>query len=41
MKETENIKQARESFNRIIDNKKYANIIKDDKKYIRRDSANE
>lgn len=31
MKETENIKQARESFNRIIDNKKYASIIKDDK----------
>lgn len=31
MKDTENVKQARESFNRIIDNKKYANIIKDDK----------
>lgn len=31
MKDTENIKQARDSFNRIIDNKRYANIIKDDK----------
>lgn len=31
MKDTENVKQARESFNRIIDNKTYANIIKDDK----------
>lgn len=31
MKDTENVKQARESFNRIIDNKIYANIIKDDK----------
>lgn len=31
MKETENVKQARESFNCIIDNQKYANIIKDDK----------
>ena len=31
MRDIENVKQARESFNRIIDNKKYANIIKDDK----------
>ena len=31
MKDTENVKQARESFNRIIDNEKYAKIIKDDK----------
>lgn len=31
MKDIENVKQAREIFNRIIDNKKYANIIKDDK----------
>lgn len=31
MKDTENVKQARESFNRIIDNKTYVNIIKDDK----------
>ncbi len=31
MKDTESVKQARESFNRIIDNKTYANIIRDDK----------
>lgn len=31
MEDTESVKQARESFNRIIDNKTYANIIRDDK----------
>ena len=31
MKDIDNVKQARESFNRIIDNKKYSDIIKDDK----------
>lgn len=30
-KELENVKQAKESFDRILDNKKYANIIRDDK----------
>lgn len=30
MKDIENVQQAKESFNRIIDNKTYANIIKDD-----------
>ena len=31
MKDIESVKQARESFNRIIDNKTYAGIIRDDK----------
>lgn len=31
MKEAESVKQAKESFNRIIDNKTYASIIRDDK----------
>lgn len=31
MTEAENVKQAKESFNRIIDNKTYAGIIRDDK----------
>lgn len=31
MKDRENVKQARESFNRVIGNKTYANIIKDDR----------
>lgn len=30
-KDVENVKQAKERFNRILDNKKYANIIRDDK----------
>ena len=30
MKDIENVQQARDSFNRIIDNKTYANIIRDD-----------
>ena len=28
--DVENVKQAKESFNSILDNKKYAGIIKDD-----------
>ena len=31
MKDIENVEQARKSFNHILDNKKYAGIIKDDK----------
>jgi len=31
VKDMENVKQARESFNRIIDNKMYADIIRDDR----------
>lgn len=30
-KELENVKQAKESFDRLLDNNKYANIIRDDK----------
>lgn len=32
MNDIENVKQARESFNRIIDNTKYANIMKQNTK---------
>lgn len=31
MEDIENVKQAQKSFNSILDNKKYAGIIKDDK----------
>ena len=31
MKDIENVEQARKSFNHILDNKKYAGIIKDDR----------
>lgn len=33
MKDMENVKQARERFNRIIDNKMYVDIIRDENKY--------